>query len=69
MFYPNRIQKARITKGIRQVDLGNRVGVSYGTMSRMENGHVVVPLPIRKKLARVLGVSESEIFPKPPQIR
>lgn len=64
MFYPNRIREARISKGLSQVELGNRVGVSYGTMSRLENGHVRAVERVKRKLSRVLGASTSWLFPE-----
>jgi transcriptional regulator with XRE-family HTH domain len=63
MFFPNRIRKVRLSKGISQVELGNRVGVSYGTMSRLERGHVRAVGRVRKRLSRVLRVRESWLFP------
>jgi len=65
MFYPNKIRETRLSRGISQIELGNRVGISYGTMCRYENGHVVVPIKIRKKLSRILKAGEADLFPKP----
>jgi len=64
MFFPNRIRKVRLSKGLSQIELGNRVGVSYGTMSRLENGHVKVVKRMRRRLSRVLRTSESWLFPE-----
>jgi len=64
MFFQNRIREARLSMGLRQVELGNRVGVNYGTMSRLENGHVRAVKRVRRRLSRVLRASESWLFPE-----
>jgi transcriptional regulator with XRE-family HTH domain len=64
MFFPNRIREARLSKGLSQVELGNRVGVNYGTMSRLENGHIRAVKRVRRRLSRVLRTSESWLFPE-----
>jgi len=63
MFYQNGIRKARLAKGISQIELGNKVGVSYGTMSRLERGHIRTAKELRRKVSKVLRVSEIKLFP------
>ena len=64
MFFQNRIRESRLSKGLSQVELGNRIGVSYGTMSRLENGHVRAVERVKRRLSRVLRASESWLFPE-----
>ncbi len=63
MFFRNKIREARLKKGLSQVELGNRVGVSYGTMSRLECGHIQPNKHLKRELSRVLKVSLSWLFP------
>jgi transcriptional regulator with XRE-family HTH domain len=63
MFFPNRIRQARIRRGLTQIELGNRAGVTYGTMSRLECGHIQASKELRRKLCKVLGVTSAWLFP------
>ena len=62
MFFPNRIREARLKKGLAQVELGNRIGVTYGTMSRLECGHIQANERLKRKLSKVLGVDRDWLF-------
>jgi len=62
MFFPNRIREARLKKGLAQIELGNRIGVTYGTMSRLECGHIQANERLKRRLSKVLGVSQNWLF-------
>ena len=55
------IRDARAVSGMRQIDLGKRVGVSHPTVSYWERDEMI---PLRSKLrpiAKALGVEFSEL--------
>lgn len=53
----NAIKKARLTAGITQIDLAEKMGVTNGAIALWEKG-ITRPRPARlKKLASVLGTS------------
>jgi transcriptional regulator with XRE-family HTH domain len=58
----NLIRSARLAHGLTQVDLANKLGVSQGTISRIENGDKYPTGDLAQQLARVLDINLFEIF-------
>ncbi|MFR5007977.1 MAG: helix-turn-helix transcriptional regulator [Limosilactobacillus vaginalis] len=58
----NELKALRVRKGLNQGELGKLIGVSYGTVSKWENGETDPRLNKISKLAKALGVSEDRIF-------
>ncbi len=60
----NKLKAARLARGLSQLDLTQKTGISPQTISQMEN-EKIYPYPgWRKKLSKALGVSEKELFPE-----
>lgn len=57
-----RIKKARKERGLLQVDLAVRVGISSGYVGSIEQGLRYPSLKVLQKIARVLRVSLSELL-------
>jgi putative transcriptional regulator len=55
---------ARARLGITQADLAQRVGVTLVNVNRWENSARQPSLPRQIRLAEVLGVSVTELFPR-----
>jgi transcriptional regulator with XRE-family HTH domain len=53
---------ARMDRGWSAQELADRAGVTRGTVSRIENGHVVPHAGTLYKLGRALGMKPSEII-------
>ncbi len=62
-----RLQKARKTKKLTQEQLAESLGISNGSISRMERGDLKVGLPRLYKICDKLGVSASSILTGNPQ--
>lgn len=60
---PNRIRVVRADKRRSQLDTALAIGVSQSKLSLIENCYVEPTPEERADLARVLGVSEGELFP------
>lgn len=61
----SRLRLARVAKGWRIGALADEMGVPASTLWRIETGAIKEPrLRIRKALAKVLGVAESQLFGK-----
>lgn len=59
----NRIDKARMIKGISQEELGNKLGVSQATVSLICNGKLKsIKFCIVKKLSAILDLTIEEIY-------
>ena len=58
-----RLRQIRQEKGISQLRLSYLTGIQPSTISRVENGHMKAFPGWRKRLARALGTTESELFP------
>lgn len=56
------VKKIRMEKGITQLELGKMIGLSEGTMSKIENGIRTPDIPLIEKLAPALGVPYSRLF-------
>lgn len=55
----------RARGALPQVVLGQRVGMSRGSISNIEAGRQHIPLHLLPKLAYALGVSPIELMPRP----
>jgi transcriptional regulator with XRE-family HTH domain len=56
------VAEKREAAGISQEELGIRVGNDQAYMSRVESGQMNVTLNTVEKIARIIGVSPSELF-------
>jgi len=59
----NSLKKVRNEKGLSQLKLALMTGIAPGDISRIENDWLRPYPGWRKRLARALGVPESELFP------
>ena len=59
----NRLKEARNRTGISQLRLSLFTGIAPADISRIENGWLYPYPGWRKRLARALGTTESELFP------
>jgi len=59
----NRLRVARAERRITQRDLARQSGVSESRLWKIENGYLDGTPDERAKLARVLRVSDGELFP------
>jgi transcriptional regulator with XRE-family HTH domain len=50
-----RVQRIRLEKNLRQIDLANEAGVSKSTVARLESGEAAVQLVSFLRVLRVLG--------------
>ena len=57
-----RIKQYRIKSGLTQAALGEKMGVDSNTISRLENCRHLPSLETAESLARVLGVTVSDIL-------
>ena len=58
----NNLQKIRKAKGLSQLRLAFMTGIAPSDISRVENGWIKPYPGWRKRFARALGVTESELF-------
>ncbi len=58
-----KIQKLRNDIGFSQEELAEKVGISRTHMGHVEQGRKVPSLKVMEKLARILKVRVSELFP------
>jgi len=63
----NKLRKARKEKGLSQLKLAFMTGIAPNEISRIENGWLKPYPGWRKRLSRVLGVPETELFPPEEQ--
>ena len=59
----NRLKEVRHERGISQLRLAMLTGIAPGDISRIENDWIRPYAGWRKRLARALGTTESELFP------
>jgi len=59
----NTLKKVRKERGLSQLRLAMVTGIAPTEISRIENGWIRPWPGWRKRLARALGVTESELFP------
>lgn len=57
-----KIKKARKQKGLLQVDLAVRVGISSGYVGSIEQGLRFPSLKVLQKIAKTLGIDVKELF-------
>ena len=57
----NFLKKIRETRGISQIDLAAKIGVTRGHLSNFESGKINLSPKVLTKAARALGVDVSEI--------
>ena len=60
----NNLRKKRRCRDISQIELSVRIGVPQSTISLIENGFIDPSEDLIKRIAKVLGCKEHEIFPK-----
>lgn len=63
------IRKLKETRNISNHVLAENCHVTDGTMSKMLNGQATISLPVALDIAKVLGVSLSELIGEPSQTR
>lgn len=56
------IKLKRIERGIKQQDMANQLGISKGTMIKIEKGNYDLKLSLMKKISQVLETSVQELF-------
>jgi len=59
----NRLKEIRNERGLSQLRLAFLTGIAPSEISRIENGWIRPYPGWRKRLARALGTTESELFP------
>jgi len=60
----NKVRKYRETKGLSQVELSRLSMVAAPNLSAIERGRLVPWPKAKKRLAKALRCSESELFPE-----
>ena len=58
----NRLEELRKSRGIRQEELAEALGVSWQTIGSLENGRYNPSILLAFKIARYFGASIEEIF-------
>lgn len=58
----NRIKEVRLQRGLKQIDVASRVGVSERTFIRYENGVTEPKQSVIEKIAQALGVTTDELM-------
>ena len=58
----NRIKEIRLSKGIRQIELAQTLGISQSTLSTWENGRYEPDIAAINKLADYFGVSSDYLL-------
>lgn len=57
-------KELRIERGMTQVDLAQRAGISLATIQKFEQGYDRISNRFKRKIARVLDVNPAELFPE-----
>ncbi len=60
----NQIKKYRELAKLSQVELARRAGMGSTNLNAIENGRLKAWPKVKRKLARVLKVTEAELFPE-----
>jgi transcriptional regulator with XRE-family HTH domain len=60
----NKIKECRLKAGYSQVELARRAGMGSTNLNAIENGRLKAWPKVKRKLARVLKVTEAELFPE-----
>jgi transcriptional regulator with XRE-family HTH domain len=61
-----RVAAIRKTRGITQIELAHKLGITQGSLSKYESGEIRLHSDLLAKLADLLGVSIDEIFGNQP---
>lgn len=61
--FHNNLWSARIKKNIKQNQLAGQLGCSPSYLSRIEKGLQLPSIKFRRQCAKILKISESELFP------
>lgn len=64
-----RIRDLRVARGLKQVELAERAGVSAVSLNRIERGRQEPSLGSLARLAAVLGVDPADLLPRPARAR
>lgn len=67
MRYPNRVKEVIKAKGYKQADIRGILGISIRALAYRLAGERPFAHYERRKLVKVLGVPESELFPTPEE--
>ncbi len=59
----NKLKEVRNERGLSQLKLAFLTGISPGDLSRIENGWLRPYPGWRKRLAKALGIAQTELFP------
>jgi DNA-binding XRE family transcriptional regulator len=62
----NRIEQARMARGLTRQQLADAVGVHYQTIGYLERGEYSPSLTLALRLAQVLGAGVEELFSVDP---
>lgn len=62
--FTNKLREFREKAGLSQSELGRRAGIAESNLSKIENGLWQAWPKARRRLARVLKVRISELFPE-----
>lgn len=62
-----RIREHREAFACSQQEFAEENGISRATLSKIEQGHIYPSMPIRRKLAKALGVSPQELWNMRPE--
>lgn len=65
----NKIREARVSKGMTQARLAEKIGVRHGIISKYETGMVSPTIDQLQKIAEALGVSPVEFFDIPEKYK
>lgn len=65
-FGPNHIRNWRLSRGLSQVELAKRIGVSKSEMSRLEGGGRSFTVSYVNKIAEALDIDPRQILDEPP---
>ena len=65
---PNPIKEARISKGLRQKELAERLGVSSVAVCRWEQGKTFPNAKRLKTVAKVLDTTVEELLPEGKEV-
>jgi putative transcriptional regulator len=60
----NRIRELREGLGISQVELARRAHIASTNLNAIENGRLLAWPKVKRRLARALKCTESELFPE-----
>jgi transcriptional regulator with XRE-family HTH domain len=60
----NRVREIREKQGISQAELSRRIQIASQNLSAIELGKMEAWPKVRRKIAKALGVSQTELFPE-----